>query len=122
MKQVIPRHAWRHFVQDFGTRHQGWLVTIAGDDGGRGLPLEGLALQLDHGREVLAVVIRQDALPHGHVLRSIDGPVRMVLEETGAGGKKTLDVESAGHARTRVVFRPVPVPDMETASKRLFHG
>jgi len=109
-------------VQDFGARHYGWLVTIAGDGGGGGLPLEGLALQLDRGREALSVIVRQDALPHGHVLRSIEGPVRMTLEETDAGGEKTLDVESAGHARTRVVFRPVPVPDMETASKRLFHG
>lgn len=120
MKRVIPRHAWRHFVRDFGNRHHGWLVTL--DGGGHGLPLEGLALQLDHGREVLAVIVRQDARPHGHVLRSIDGPVRLTLEGTGAGEEKTLSVETAGHARTRVVFRPVPVPDMETASKRLFHG
>lgn len=114
----IQKDEWSEFFESFTHTHQGWLVRITnmGDDAEiqeweNGLPLEGLTHHLDHDISCVSIIVRQDAVPHGHLLHTVKGVTQITAEESVDDEHFKLHVTARNEIVTTIVFHRATIPD-----------
>ena len=109
----ITREQWSSELDAFGAQHEGWIVTleVMGENLGdqfeaRGLPLTGIAVELDRQPERIEIMVggRVDA----HLTHVVEGPCRVWLREPDAPGDEVIEVECDDGTRTLLYFYRVP--------------
>ena len=109
----ITRELWPSELDAFGVQHAGWIVTVEvlseqlGDQLETDvLPLTGIAVELDHEPERIAIMLggRSEA----HLTHMVEGPCRVWLREPEIPGDEAIEVECGDGTRTLVHFHRVP--------------
>jgi hypothetical protein len=115
-RQVIDRPEWSSFVDSFSRRHEGWLVSVAVEQGTsprgylvRDLPLRGVVAEMtDHNGSLM--VFTGDTAPH--TAHFIERPAAMTVDENEEGAEVELAIVDASGARTIVEFRSPMRPEL----------
>jgi len=117
----IQKDDWSEFFDDFTHAHQSWLVrmTNMGADSGvlgweNELPFEGLTLQLDNGITCISIIVRQDSVPPGHLLHSVNGATQITLGQSEDNEHLRLHIKAMNNVITTFAFRRAAVPDQQT--------
>jgi hypothetical protein len=108
-QRVIDRRDWVGFADGFSRRHQGWLISLALEEGAttrayatRDVPLRGIVAEGDE--ETASVMIfTGDETPH--VTHFIEHPARLAVDETADGTEMELAITDASGTRTIVELR-----------------
>lgn len=117
----IPKNEWREFFDRFSRQHEGWLVTLeilSAEIGAqveeRELAFEGIVDESDEnqGNEIMLML---GAKPDAHITHSINDPVQVSLEQTGAGADAALAIKSADGTTALLRFRSPILPEMVDA-------
>ena len=107
--RLIPRSEWPQFFDEFGRRHEGWLVTvrvlhpsIGSQIEARDLPLEGtVASGGAHAPISLHLGKRSDI----HVEHEVEDPRQVWIETSDEGADRALGVLSDDGTETIVELR-----------------
>jgi hypothetical protein len=107
--RLIPRSEWPRFFDEFGRRHEGWLVTvrvlhpsIGSQVEARDIPLEGtVASGVAHAPISLHLGKRTD----GHVEHEVKDPSQVWIETSDQGADRALGVLSDDGTETIVELR-----------------
>lgn len=117
----IPRAAWTAALNEFSTRHEGWLISVdvwTPEIGAlpeiHDLPLLGVIA--DRGTDEAAVTITaltSDRDPISHTIRR---PTSLALERLADGATAALHIESAGGVKTSLRFRAPAIAEPVSSS------
>lgn len=112
-RRVIERSQWVDFVDAFSRQHDGWLISVAVQEGThareyltRDLPLRGVVAELDEGADSM-MVFTGDTTTH-----FVEHPVLLAIEETPDGAEAELTIAGESGARTIVEFRSPMRPEL----------
>jgi uncharacterized protein DUF5335 len=106
----IPTSEWPVFFENFGLRHEGWLVKleifnpdIGAQVEGSGLILEGLIDEWNE-RTGNTITIMAGNTPDDHLTHSISRPTEVSLERTDGGTDVALSIKSADGTTALLTF------------------
>ena len=97
----IPTSEWPVFFENFGRRHEGWLVKLEILNPDFGAQVEGTALILEglidewNERTGNTIMIMAGNTPDDHLTHSINHPTEVSLERTDGGADAALSIKSA---------------------------
>ena len=113
--RLIPENEWRGFFDEFGRRHDGWLVTvrvmnpsIGSQVEARTLPLEGTVLGTGADAPISLHLGDQS---NRHVEHEIPAPRQVWIETSEEGADEALGVLSEDGTKTIVEFRVPVLPE-----------
>ena len=108
-QRVIDRREWVGFADGFSRRHDGWLVSVALEEGSttrayatRDVPLRGIVAEGDEERASL-MIFTGDVTPH--VTHFIEHPALLAVEEMADGTEMELAITDASGVRTILELR-----------------
>jgi hypothetical protein len=111
----IPREAWTTTLDEFSTRHEGWLVSLDVLDPTTGaqpevvdLPLLGVS---GGGPDDSAITISAGRSWAEHISHTIHAPTRVQLERREDGADIALQIASADGAKAILRFRIAALPE-----------
>jgi len=112
----IPQKQWREFLQEFSSRHHGWLVTVethdletAEDVASRFLPLQSIALDLeDEKNPRINVTVRSD---QKEIRQILFRPSEVVLYRSARGDEEAVRVVSI-NTSTTIRLRVATSPEL----------
>ena len=115
-RRAIDRSEWTNFVDAFSRRHDGWLVSVAVDEGSAArryvthdVPLRGVVAELDEDISSM-MVFTGDTIPHAtHFVEHATG---LEVEETREGADAALTITDESGVRTIVEFRSPMRPEL----------
>ena len=117
----IPISEWPVFLDNFSSRHQGWLVKLEifnPDIGAQveetGLALQGLTDEWDEVKGNTIIIMAGDE-PDDHVTHSISSPTEVSLEQTDDGVDDALSIKSADGTTALLSFRAAVLPERADA-------
>jgi hypothetical protein len=109
----IPKKEWGRFLDEFGRRHEGWLVTVrvmhprlGSQVEARDLPLEGAVLD---GSGCISLHLGDT--PERHVEHELFAPKQLWIETSDAGAERALEVVGGDGSKTIVEFRAPALPE-----------
>jgi hypothetical protein len=113
----IPRDEWVKFLDSFSRQHERWLINVEVVTNGLGAHREmrekslvGVSADLKaRGKDTISIIAGDR--PDDHVNHIINGPTRVVLEETEEGAHKGLRIEAADGETTLLRFRSPALPE-----------
>lgn len=115
-RRVIDRAEWADYVDAFSRRHDGWLVSVAVEEGSaprryvtHDLPLRGVVAELDDDISSM-MVFTGDASPHA--THFVGHATALEVEETGEGADAALTIADESGARTILEFRSPMRPEL----------
>ena len=104
------------YVDSFSRRHDGWLISVAVDEGAnapryvvRDVPLRGVVAELDEDVSSM-MVFTGAAIPHE--THFIDHATELEVEETRDGADSALTITDESGARTILEFRSPMRPEL----------
>ena len=107
----IPKSEWPVFLDNFSSRHKGWLVKleifnpdIGAQVEGTGLVLQGLTDERDEVKGHTIMIMAGDE-PNDHVTHSISRPTEVSLEQMDDGVDDALSIKSADGTTALLSFR-----------------
>ncbi len=107
--RLIPRSEWFRFFEEFGRRHDGWLVTVrvlhatfGSQVEARDLPLEGIVSRAD-GSGPIAIHLGTAAT--SNVEHEIESPGQVWVEMSEDGAEEALGVVAEDGTKTIVELR-----------------
>jgi len=116
-RRAIDRREWSQFVDGFSRRHDGWLISVAVEEGTglasrhyvlRDVPLRGVvAVQNDGGN---MMIFTGDTMPH--TTHFVEQPVALAVEETTDGAESQLTIADGAGTRTIIEFRSSMPPEL----------
>jgi hypothetical protein len=114
--RVIDRSEWTNFVDEFSRRHDGWLISVAMEEGSaprryvaHDVPLRGVVAELDDDISSM-MVFTGYTTPHAtHFVTQATG---LEIEETGEGADAALTITDESGARTILEFRSPMRPEL----------
>ena len=108
-QRVIDRREWVGFADGFSRRHDGWLVSVALEEGSttrayatRDVPLRGIVAEGDEERASL-MIFTGDVTPH--VTHFIEHPALLAVDEMADGTEMELAITDASAVRTILELR-----------------
>ena len=108
-RRVIDRSEWPSFVDGFSRRHDGWLISVAVEEGSqprryltRDAPLRDVTAEA--GEDTSTVMISSGDTAQ-HATHFIQGATSLEVEETSEGAESALTIADEGGARTILEFR-----------------
>ena len=115
-RRAIDRSEWTDFADAFSRRHDGWLISVAVEEGSaprryltHEVPLRGVVAELDDDISSM-MVFTGDATPHAtHIVEHATG---LEIEETGEGADAELTITDESGARTILEFRSPMRPEL----------
>ncbi len=120
----IPKTEWPSFLENFGRRHEGWVVKleILNPDIGAQVEATGLVLEglTDEYNEVTGntIMIMAGNTPEDHLTHSISHPTEVSLERTDGGADVALSIKSADGTTSLLSFRSAFLPEMVDSGER----
>lgn len=106
----IAKSEWPAFLNNFSSRHQGWLVNlevlgpgIGAQVEGMGLVLEGLTDEWDDVKGNTIMIMAGDR-PENHVTHSISRPTEVSVEKTETGEDVALSITAEDGTRTLLIL------------------
>ena len=106
----IAKSEWPAFLNNFSSRHQGWLVNlevlgpgIGAQVEGTGLVLEGLTDEWDDVKGNMIMIMAGDR-PENHVTHSISRPTEVSVEKTETGEDVALSITAEDGTRTLLIL------------------
>jgi len=112
----IERQEWPAFVDGFSRRHDGWLISVAVEQGAgarrylaRDVPLRGVVAELNDGTGSM-MVFTGDTTPHA--THFVERPVSLAVDETADGAEVELTITDDSGARTIIEFRSPMRPEL----------
>lgn len=120
----IPKTEWPSFLENFGQRHEGWVVKleILNPDIGAQVEATGLVLEglTDEYNEVTGntIMIMAGNTPEDHLTHSISHPTEVSLERTDGGADVALSIKSADGTTSLLSFRSAFLPEMVDSEER----
>ena len=106
----IAKSEWPVFLNNFSSRHQGWLVNlevlgpgIGAQVEGTGLVLEGLTDDWDDVKGNTIMIMAGDR-PENHVTHSISRPTEVSVEKTETGEDVALSITAEDGTRTLLIL------------------
>jgi len=114
--RVIDRREWPAFVDGFSRRYDGWLISVAVEQGAvarrylaRDTPLRGVVAKLNDDTGSM-MVFTGDTMPHAtHI---VERPTSLAVEETADGAEAALTITDDSGARTILEFRSPMRPEL----------
>ncbi|HSJ57370.1 MAG TPA: DUF5335 family protein [Anaerolineae bacterium] len=115
----IPKKEWKSFLDSFSQMHENWLVGIevegTGIDDDRQVLLDagtfhGVSMSEDSDEDL--VIVGAGSLPQKHVIHSVDGTERIVVERDERGADMALRIEASDGTNTIVSFERSVPPEM----------
>lgn len=115
-RRVIERSEWTSFADEFSRCHDGWLVSVAVDEGStprryvtRDVPLRGVVAELNEdGSSVM--VFTGGGMPHAtHFVEHATG---FAVEKTRDGADAALTITGESGVRTIVELRSPMRPEL----------
>ena len=102
----IPKSEWPAFLNNFSSRHQGWLVNleIIGSDIGAQVEGTNLVLEGLSDEKGDTITIMAGARPDNHVTHSISRPTELSVEKTETGDDVALSIKGGDGTRTLLIF------------------
>jgi hypothetical protein len=115
-RRTIDRSEWTNFADAFSRLHDGWLVSVAFEDGSaprryvdHDVPLRGVVAELDDDISSM-MVFTGDTAPHAtHFVGHATG---LEIEETPDGADAALTITDESGARTILEFRSPMRPEL----------
>jgi hypothetical protein len=109
----IQRQEWPAFVDAFSRRHDGWLISVAVEQGSgerrtiaRDVPLRGVVVEVDDHTGSM-MVFTGDVSPH--TTHFVEHPASLTVEEMADGAEAELAITDDSGVRTIIEFRsPMP--------------
>ena len=116
IRRAINRADWTNFVDAYSRRHDGWLISVAVEEGSaprryvtRDAPLRGVVAELDEDISSM-MVFTGDTTPHAtHFIEHATG---LEVEETGDGADAGLTIIDESGVRTILEFRSPMRPEL----------
>jgi hypothetical protein len=114
----VPKTEWPSFLENFGRRHEGWVVKleILNPDIGAQVEATGLVLEGLTGErnEVTGttITIMAGNTPEDHLTHSISHPTEVSLERTDGGADAALSIKSADGTTALLSFRSAVLPEL----------
>jgi hypothetical protein len=115
-RRVIDRADWVNYVDAFSRRHDGWLISVAVEEGSaprkvvtHDVPLRGVVAELDDDISSM-MVFTGDTAPHA--THFVGHATALEVEETGEGADAALTITDESGARTIVEFRSPMRPEL----------
>jgi hypothetical protein len=113
--RLIPRSEWPRFFDEFGRRHEGWLVTVRVLHPSIGSQVEARDLSLE-GTVAGSVADAPISLHLGkesdrHVEHEVKDPRQVWIETSAEGAERALGVLSDDGTETIVEFRAPARPE-----------
>ena len=128
-RRAIDRSEWASFADAFSRRHDGWLISVALEEGSaprqyvtHDVPLRGVVAEMDDDNSSM-MVFTGDTAPHAtHIVAHATG---LEIEETGDGADAALTITGDSGRRTILEFRspmrPELVDGIANPAKEGFH-
>ena len=115
-RRAINRSDWTNFVDAFSRRHDGWLISVAVEEGSaprryvaHDVPLRGVVAELAEDMSSM-MVFTGDRKPHAtHFVEHAAG---LEIEETRDGADAGLTITDESGARTILEFRSPMRPEL----------
>ena len=115
-RRAIDRAEWANFVDAFSRRHEGWLISVAVEEGSdprryvsHDVPLRGVVADLE-GDISSMMVFTGDTAPHStHFIEHATG---LEIDETREGADAALTIADESGARTILEFRAAMRPEL----------
>lgn len=115
-RRAIQRSEWTSFADAFSRRHDGWLISVAVEDGSaprryvaHDVPLRGVVAELAEDASSM-MVFTGDGMPHAtHFVGHAAG---LEVEETRDGADAALTITDESGARTILEFRSPMRPEL----------
>jgi hypothetical protein len=113
--RLIDRSEWVDYVDSFSRSHEGWIISIAVEDGGRhriltrDAPLRGITAEMDGGRASF-MVFTGDTTPHA--AHFVSPASSLQVDETSEGADSALTITAGDGTRTRVELRSPMLPEL----------
>lgn len=114
----IPKKEWESFLDSFSQMHENWLVGIEIE--GTGISdkrtlldagsFHGVSLAEESDEDL--IVTGAGTRPDKHVIHSVDGTRRVVVERDERGADQALRLEAADGTTTTVTFQQSQPPEM----------
>ena len=108
-QRVIDRREWVGFADGFSRRHDGWLISVALEEGPttrayatRDVPLRGIVAEGDEERGSV-MILAGEVTPH--VAHFIEHPVMLAVDEMADGTEMELAITDASGVRTILELR-----------------
>ena len=115
-RRAINRSEWTSFVDAFSRRHDGWLISVAVEDGAASrryvahdVPLRGVVAEMDDDISSM-MVFSGDTTPH--TTHFVEHATGLEVEETRDGADAALTITDESGARTIVEFRSPMRPEL----------
>lgn len=116
----IPANQWGEFLEEFGRRHDGWLISLETHDhetgeivASRSKPLQFIELDLEDDKNPrINVTVKEDNKTIKHILFR---PSQVALYLSATGAEEALRIESLNTStvlRFRSTIRPELVDDV----------
>lgn len=115
-RRVIDRADWVGYVDAFSRHHDGWLISVAVEDGSSGrtyvtrdVPLRGVVAELDDDISSMMVFTGGTA---PHATHFVAHAMDLAAEETEDGADAELIITDESGERTIVEFRSPMRPEL----------
>ena len=115
-RRAINRSDWTNFVDAFSRRHDGWLISVAVEEGSaprkyvtHDAPLRGVVAELEEDISSM-MVFTGDTTPHS--THFINHATRLEVEETRDGADAGLTITDESGVRTILEFRSPMRPEL----------
>jgi hypothetical protein len=115
-RRSIARSEWANFADEFSRRHDGWLVSVAVEEGSRfrryaarDVPLRGVVAEPDNDTGSL-MIFTSDTTPL--FTHFIEHAISVEVEETAEGAESALIVTDRDGVRTILEFRSPMLPEL----------
>ena len=115
-RRVIDRAEWVDYVDAFSRRHDGWLTSVAVEEGSnarrymaRDVPLRGVVAELDDDIGSM-MVFTGDTTPHA--THFVGHATALEVEETREGADAALTITDESGSRTILEFRSPTQPEL----------
>jgi len=115
----IPKREWQSFLDSFSQMHENWLVGIevegTGIDDDRQVLLDagtfhGVSVADD--RDDNLIVVGAGTRPDKHLIHSVAGTERIIVERDERGADRALRIEASDGTNTIVTFERTLPPEM----------